>query len=99
MIENQATANTADTEQGNSQVEQMKALLQTAQAEAAKWKLHRVMMWDPTPLVLELVAQTEIQYRRVERDHEGIASLLWYGEGSGKEDTLEWLGNEKYGWC
>lgn len=99
VIENQATTNTTDTEQGNSQVEQMKALLQTAQAEAAKWKLHRVMMWDPTPLVLELVEQTEIQYRRVERDHEGIASLLWYGEGSGKEDTLQWLGNEKYGWC
>ncbi len=99
VIENQATANTTNTEQGNSQVEQMKALLQTAQAEAAKWKLHRVMMWDPTPLVLELVEQTEIQYRRVERDHEGIASLLWYGEGSGKEDTLQWLGNEKYGWC
>ena len=56
-------------------------------------------MWGPTPLVLKLVDRAGIPYRRITRDHEGIASLLWYGEGSGKEDTLEWLANEKYGWC
>ncbi|KAF6231617.1 hypothetical protein HO173_010149 [Letharia columbiana] len=99
VIENQATTGIRDAEQSERQVEQMKAILQAAQGEAAEWKLHRVMMWDPTPLVLELVGRTRIQHRRIEREHEGIASLLWYGEGSGKEDTLEWLGNEKYGWC
>ena len=99
VIENQATANTCNSEQCDSQVEQMRIILQTAQTEAAEWKLHRVMMWDPTPLVLKLVERTGIQHRRIEREHEGIASLLWYGEGNGKEDTLEWLGNEKYGWC
>ena len=98
VIENQATA-TSDAEQADSEIEQMRAILQTAQAEAAEWNLHRVMMWGPTPLVLGLVERTGIQHRRIEREHEGIASLLWYGEGSGKEDSLEWLGNEKYGWC
>ena len=98
VIENQATA-TSNAEQGGTQIEQMRAILQTAQDEAAEWNLHRVMMWGPTHLVLKLVKQTGIQHRRIERDHEGIASLLWYGEGSGKEDSLEWLGNEKYGWC
>lgn len=77
----------------------MNAILQAAQDEAARWKLQRVLMWDPSPLALETVKETGIQHRRVERQHEGIASLLWYGEGSGKEDELEWLGNEKYGWC
>ena len=99
VIDNQAITNTSNAEQRERQVEQMRAILQAAQDEAAEWKLHRVMMWDPTPRVLDLVEQTEIQYRKRERDHEGIASLLWYGDGSGKEDTLEWLGNEKYGWC
>lgn len=98
VIENQATKSTNDADR-ERQVEQMRAVLQAAQDEAAEWKLHRVMMWDPTPLVLDLVGQTGIRHHRIERDQEGIASLLWYGEGSGKEDTLEWLGNEKYGWC
>ena len=98
VIENQATV-TSDTEQADSQIEQMRAILQTTQAEAAEWNLHRVMMWGPTPLVLKLIERTRIQHRRIEREHEGIASLLWYGEGSGKEDSVEWLGNEKYGWC
>ena len=98
VIENQDTA-TSDAEQVDSQTEQMRAILQTAQAEAAEWSLHHVMMWGPTPLVLNLVDRTGIQHRRIEREYEGIASLLWYGEGSGEEDSLEWLGNEKYGWC
>ena len=99
VIENQGTASATDAEHGDSQVEQMKAVVQNAQVEAAEWNLHRVMLWDPTPLVLKLVERTAIPHRRIERDHEGIASLLWYGEGSGNEDKLEWLGNEKYGWC
>ena len=99
MIEDQETRSTSDTAHCEEQVEQMRDILQAAQDEAAEWNLHRVMMWDPTSLVTRLVERTGIQHRRIERDQEGIASLLWYGEGSGKEDTLEWLGNEKYGWC
>lgn len=99
VMENQKTTSTNDTERCERQVEQMRHILQAAQDEAAEWNLHRVMMWHPTSLVLDLVERTGIPYRSVERDHEGIASLLWYGEGSGKEDILEWLGNEKYGWC
>ena len=89
----------AGTVQREEQVEQMQAVLQAAQIEAAEWKLHSVKLWDPTPLVRELVERAGVQHRNVEREQEGIASLLWYGEGSGKEDTLEWVGNEKYGWC
>ena len=99
VIENEAVISNTDMEQREKQIERMKAILQAAQDEAARWKSHRVTMWDPSPLVLNLVEGTSIQHRRVEREHEGIASLLWYGEGSGKEDDLEWLGNEKYGWC
>ncbi|KAL9029779.1 MAG: hypothetical protein Q9196_002021 [Gyalolechia fulgens] len=99
VIENQANPGTSQGSPFERQVEQMREILLAARHEAAEWNLHRVMMWGPTPLVSNLVKRTGIQSRTVDRDHEGIASLLWYGEGSGKEDTLEWLGNEKYGWC
>ena len=77
----------------------LKAILQHAQAEAVDWGLSKVCMWNPTPLVLSLIRQTRLPHRVVDRTDEGIASLLWFGKGSGREDTLEWIGNEKFGWC
>lgn len=88
-----------DSEHQDLQAEQMKAILQTAQTEAAEWNLSRVELWDPTPLVQYLIGRTGIPHRKVTREHEGIASLLWFGEGSGKEDMLNWIGNEKFAWC
>ena len=100
VIENPAAPTTLDADQQEiMEVEYMRQILQAAQDEAFQWNMHRVVMWGPAALVLRLVNGGGIQYRKVSRDHEGIASLLWYGEGSGKEDSLEWLGNEKYGWC
>ena len=95
VIENQSS----DQEQREHQVEQMRAILRAAQHEAAEWKLDYVKLWDPAHLIQDIVERTGIQHRRVERDEESIASLLWFGDGSGKDDTIEWLGNEKYGWC
>ncbi len=89
----------ADTVQREMQAKQMQAVLKAAQIEAAEWQLHSVKMWHPAHLVRELVERAGIQYRNVDREQDSIASLLWYGEGSGKEDTLEWIGNEHYGWC
>lgn len=95
VIENKSK----DPEQREHQVEQMRAILWAAQHEAAEWKLDGVKIWDPAHLIQDMVERTGIQHRRVERDEESIASLLWFGDGSGKDDTVEWLGNEKYGWC
>ena len=95
VIENQ----NPDQEQREHQVEQMRAILWAAQHEAADWDLDCVKMWDPAHLIQDMVERTGIQHRRVEREEESIASLLWFGEGSGKDDTVEWLGSEKYGWC
>lgn len=81
------------------QVSQMKAVLESALTEAAEWNLPLIKLWDPTPFAQELIARTEIEHCKVVREEEGIASLLWHGEGSGEEDTLEWLVNEKYAWC
>ncbi|CAL8578245.1 hypothetical protein XPA_004037 [Xanthoria parietina] len=95
VIENQG----ADLEQREHQVEQMRAILRAAQDEAAEWDLRFVKLWDPGYLLQDMVERTGIPHRRVEREDESIASLMWFGEGSGKDDMVEWLGNEKYGWC
>ena len=96
VIENQI----ADAPWIDLQAKQLKAILQIAQAEAAEWNLRSgVKLWDPSPLAQKFIERTEIPHQRVEREHESIASLLWYGGGSGKEDVVEWVANEKYAWC
>ncbi|CAO1601615.1 hypothetical protein XANCAGTX0491_005268 [Xanthoria calcicola] len=95
VIENQR----ADLEQRTRQVEQMRAILRAAQDEAVEWDLRFVKLWDPGYLLQDIVERTEIPHRSVEREDESIASLMWFGEGSGKDDMVEWLGNEKYAWC
>lgn len=88
-----------DAEQREFQAEPLKAVLESAQAEAAEWSLSDVNLWHPTPLTEDLIECAGMQYCKVEREQDGISSLLWYGEGSGREGTLEWIGNEKYAWC
>jgi len=77
----------------------LKAVLQVAQMQAAEWSLRHVELWNPTPLVQSVIQKTDLQHSRVERESESIPMLMWYGEGDGKLDDLEWVGNEKYGWC
>ena len=84
-----------DAEQRESQAEQMKMILESAQIEAAEWNLHYVRLWHPTPLIEALIDWAEIQYYKIEREEEGIGCLFWYGEGeNGKDDIVEWIGNE-----
>jgi hypothetical protein len=89
-----------ENEQGKRviQADQMKALLQAMQAEACKWKLQDVKIWDPSPLVQYLVRETGIEHEMVHREEESLASLYWFGEGSGKDDEIEWVANEHYAW-
>lgn len=88
-----------DVEQRDSQAKQMKNVLESAQVEAAEWNLHDVKLWHPTPSVEALIELTGIQCCKVEREEEGISCLLWYGEDDGRNDTVEWIANEKYAWC
>ncbi|OBT77346.1 hypothetical protein VF21_03457 [Pseudogymnoascus sp. 05NY08] len=65
-----------------------------ARGEAREWGCGRVEVWNPSACVggaLEKVGGT-----RVEREKEGIASVMWYGKEGGE---VEWLANEKYAWC
>lgn len=108
VIENQAAGSSRPSEgrnilynsgQSELQAEQLKAVLESAQIEAAEWGLLDVKLWHPTLLIEELIERAGIQYCKVEREEEGIGSLLWYGEGSERKETVEWIGNEKYAWC
>ncbi|KAL4780300.1 hypothetical protein BJX76DRAFT_351088 [Aspergillus varians] len=93
VIENQADL------KSEAQVEGLRAVVLAAQAEAAEWGLHSVKLWGPSTEVQGMIQRTDIHYRQEYREEDGICSLRWYGMGSGLEDELEWVGNEKYGWC
>jgi GNAT superfamily N-acetyltransferase len=88
-----------DEKHYNMQVENLKTVLHAAQAEADHWKLQCVQLWNPTDQIQQLVDRTGIQYRKKYREQEGVCSLLWYGEGKGTSDHVEWICNEKYGYC
>jgi GNAT superfamily N-acetyltransferase len=77
--------------------ENLRIVIQSAQNEAVEWKLQGVKMWGPSPLVRELVQEMSIEFLDVEREDDGIASLM-LNEDDGK-DSLEWLANERYAWC
>lgn len=76
--------------------ENLKAILELAQAEAKEWQVDAVDLWNPSECVKKLVEMTGLESKFVDRQEESIASLMWYGEGT---DKVEWLLNEKYGWC
>ncbi|KAF8850445.1 hypothetical protein BDZ45DRAFT_194178 [Acephala macrosclerotiorum] len=75
---------------------QLKRVFQAAQAEAKAWNLDVVKIWDPDPRVQRLVRSMEIEHAIVDRQKDGIGSLLWYDEEEGRP---EWVANEKYAWC
>ncbi|KAK2009869.1 hypothetical protein LZ32DRAFT_401376 [Colletotrichum eremochloae] len=72
----------------------VEALLRLARAEAAEWKVNNVELWNPDARVRALVEKAGIPHEFVERETDSIASLMWYGEGE-----VEWVLNEKFGWC
>ena len=74
--------------------ESLKMIIEAAQAEADYWGMGSVKLWDPSPLVFELMQGIDLEYKMVERDQDCIASLMWYGDG----DAPEFVANEKYAW-
>ncbi|KFX88845.1 hypothetical protein O988_08873 [Pseudogymnoascus sp. VKM F-3808] len=73
---------------------QLAGVVGVAKGEAREWGCGRVEVWNPSASVsgaLEKVGGT-----RVEREKEGIASVMWYGK---EGEDIEWLANEKYAWC
>lgn len=76
--------------------EQLQNIIRVAQAEAKKWKLNCVELWNPSVYVQKLIDDMNIEHSKVKRDSESIASLKWFRD---EKEQVEWIGNEKYGWC
>jgi len=81
-----------------SQVDAIAACLRAAQLEAARWNMSKVEIWNPAVLTLEAACKLHDGVRIVDREEDSVASLLWYGSKLAL-DEIEWVGNEKYGWC
>ena len=89
----------ANGTRSETSVQLVASLLVAAQQEAAKFHLAEVQAWNPTQTVVRAakLAYPEVA-AVVNRESQSIASLKWYGGGPALEE-VEWIGNEKYGWC
>lgn len=88
-----------EEEEEEEQARSLKAVLQSAQAEAAEWRLDRVVMWNPSPLVRRMTTRSGLDHVVVEREEDAIASGLWYDENGGAGPAPLWMNNEHYAWC
>ena len=74
------------------------ACLNAAQYEAYKWGLHSVDIWNPSSSILAGARKIWPQAVIEHRDTESIPCLLWYDKNVAV-DQVEWIANEKFGWC
>ncbi|EMC91586.1 hypothetical protein BAUCODRAFT_116392 [Baudoinia panamericana UAMH 10762] len=72
-------------------------LLCMAQLQAHASGMKEVQIWNPTLLTLAAARLVKPKAAVENREKESIASLQWYGGGSWKD--IDWVCNEKYGWC
>lgn len=76
------------------------ALLLVAQKEAEEWRMEEVEIWNPSSETVMAAQKIDPDAKVVDRDVESIASLRWYPQHDGPiADSIDWIGNEKYGWC
>jgi len=78
-------------------VKAIAAVLSKAREAAYLSGMDEVQIWNPTSATLAAAQRLERSSTIVHRESESITSLQWYGEGSWKD--VEWVCNEKYGWC
>ncbi|KAI0515316.1 hypothetical protein F5B22DRAFT_198246 [Xylaria bambusicola] len=79
------------------------AILSGAMDAARSWNCGTVHLWNPTPVVKDLIAASGVAHRFVDRQMDSIPSMRWYAsDESGEkvtEDAVDWIANEKYCWC
>ncbi|KAL2817349.1 hypothetical protein BJX63DRAFT_110193 [Aspergillus granulosus] len=80
-------------------VEDVRAVLRSAQTEAAEWGLAKVKLWSPSKALEELIEAADVPFQGLTRSQESIPCLQWYGAGEGLPSSLDWVLNEKYAWC
>ncbi|MCJ1341581.1 hypothetical protein MMC09_006877 [Bachmanniomyces sp. S44760] len=84
----------------NARLMGIAAVLRAAQLEAAEWGMKEVQIWNPSEVVQVAVRDVlGAKEGLVHRDAASITCLRWYGNGEGEANEIEWVANEKYGWC
>ncbi|KAF2723916.1 hypothetical protein K431DRAFT_10123 [Polychaeton citri CBS 116435] len=73
------------------------ALFTAALTEAKNWGMKQIQLWNPTSTSLAASRILDKNVLVEHREEESITSLQWYGEGNWQD--VDWLCNEKYGWC
>ena len=79
--------------------QKLKAVLRIAQKEAGEWSLNSLAIWNVSEVVTELLGKTGLEFEEVDRQKDSISSLMWYGEGNGGPEDVQWVANEKFAWC
>ncbi|KAL6719318.1 hypothetical protein ACLMJK_003557 [Lecanora helva] len=80
-------------------IEAAAVVLRAAQLEAYRWNMDRVHVWNPTTMTLLAAQEVEASTQMIDRDQESITSLRWHGLDPQEVGKVEWISNEKYGWC
>lgn len=75
------------------------SILNMARYEATRWNMRSVLMWNPSPLSTLAAQELEPSVQLIDREEESIASLRWYNDTLKVGDDVEWVANEKFGWC
>ena len=82
----------------DSHVLAVASVLLAAQREATNWDMPAVEIWNPALTSVLAAQKLEPSTTVVHRDKESIPSLRWYGDKP-SNGNVEWVLNEKYGWC
>lgn len=75
------------------------AILEQAQLEAFNWGMKRVELWNPSPSTISAAKKIDPAINVVDRIDESITSLRWHGKPLPAGTKIEWIANEKFGWC
>jgi hypothetical protein len=72
----------------------LETLFREATREASEWG-SMVEVWNPDDETVEAGRRVQLGVEVQEREVESVTSLRWHGT----EEELQWIANEKFGWC
>ncbi|KAL8906507.1 MAG: hypothetical protein Q9207_001993 [Kuettlingeria erythrocarpa] len=88
-----------DDENRDAMKHAISAVLEQAQLEASDWGMASVVFWNPSPLTISAAKELDPSVVLTDRDDESITSLRWHGQPLPASAKIDWIANEKYGWC
>ncbi|KAI0200003.1 hypothetical protein F4808DRAFT_430195 [Astrocystis sublimbata] len=75
------------------------AIMHSAMDAARASNCSKVHLWNPAPVVRELVTGSAIAHEYVDRESDSISSMMWYDTDGERGGAVDWVANDKYCWC